>query len=131
MQDERQTGRFDDDFVERPLVWEVREPGAPARGRSDDPYELLRPRPQARRNIVAPPSGVRYDAVYMAATRQNWMAITAIVCALLIAAPLGVLFGHLALNAASRGEAQNPGVAVFALVVSYLTIAVGFIWLFL
>lgn len=67
-------------------------------------------------------------ATHLARTEKNWMAIVALVCALLVAAPLGILFGHLALNAASRGQAQNEGVALAALVIGYLTLVVGFLW---
>ena len=66
----------------------------------------------------------------MARTEKNWMAIVALVCALIVAAPLGILFGHLALNAASRGQADNEGVALAALVIGYLTLAIGVLWVF-
>jgi peptidyl-prolyl cis-trans isomerase B (cyclophilin B) len=56
------------------------------------------------------------------------MAVAALVCALIVAAPLGILFGHLALNAASRGQAQNEGVALAALVIGYLTLVFGILW---
>ncbi|MCB2412394.1 DUF4190 domain-containing protein [Demequina sp. TTPB684] len=56
------------------------------------------------------------------------MAVVALVCSLLVAAPLGILFGHLALNASSRGQAQNDGVALAALAIGYLTLVFGVAW---
>ncbi len=57
------------------------------------------------------------------------MAIVSLVCSLMVAAPLGILFGHLALAAEARGEANNSGMAMAGLVIGYLVIAGGLLWL--
>lgn len=114
--------------AERPLRWEVSEPGMPNRGRSDDPFEILMPRRNSGVSARTRPTRDYDLATHMARTEKNWMAIVALVCALVVAAPLGILFGHLALNAASRGQAQNEGVALAALVIGYLTLVIGVLW---
>jgi Domain of unknown function (DUF4190) len=114
--------------AERPLRWEVSEPGMPQRGRSDDPFEILMP-PRSFGTSTRTHTTRNSDlATHLARTEKNWMAIVALVCALFVAAPLAILFGHLALNAASRGEAQNEGVALAALVIGYLSLVIGVLW---
>jgi hypothetical protein len=50
----------------------------------------------------------------------------------LIPSVLGVIFGHIALNAAKRGEASNRGVALGGLITGYVGLAVTVIfWGFL
>ena len=114
--------------AERPLRWEVSEPGAPPRRSSDDPFDILMP-PRSSGTSARPRTTRNSDlATQLARTEKNWMAIVALVCALFVAAPLAILFGHLALNAASRGQAQNEGVALSALVIGYLSLVIGVLW---
>ncbi|WP_062378832.1 DUF4190 domain-containing protein [Demequina pelophila] len=62
-----------------------------------------------------------------ATTEKNWMAIVALVGALLVFAPLGIIFGHLGRSAAAQGRATNRGLATAGMVVGYVGTA---IWLF-
>lgn len=50
------------------------------------------------------------------------MAIVSLVCAFLFA-PLGILFGHMSLSEIKRTGEEGRGLAVAALVISYLVLA--------
>ncbi|WP_062460995.1 DUF4190 domain-containing protein [Demequina soli] len=64
------------------------------------------------------------------ATEKNWMGITSLVLSLVglftwFTAIPGVIFGHLSLSAARRGEADNRGLGLAGLIVGYVVIALG------
>ncbi|WP_062202777.1 DUF4190 domain-containing protein [Demequina salsinemoris] len=79
-----------------------------------------------------PPAGPRYG------TEKNWMGITALVMGLLglftgVTALAGIVFGHMGRAAARRGEADNAGMSLAGLVLSYVIVvaaAIGLIMLF-
>ncbi|MDN4477370.1 DUF4190 domain-containing protein [Demequina lignilytica] len=63
---------------------------------------------------------------------KNWMNTTGMVLSLLglitgITAIAGVIFGHLGLAAVKRGEADNRGQGVAALVIGYILIVLGIV----
>lgn len=121
--------------LNRPLRWETREhewetrgSAAPRHAQSADPFDVLMP-PKNPATSTNPHRRTEADwSNHLARTEKNWLAIAALVSALFIAAPLAILFGHRALNAASRDQAQNAGMAIAALILGYLGILVGVVW---
>lgn len=72
-------------------------------------------------------------------TAKNWMGITALVLSLAsiltgITAIGGIIFGHMSVAAAKRGEADNGGMGRAGLIIGYIFVmlgilaAVGTIW---
>ena len=59
------------------------------------------------------------------ATSKNWLAIVAIVGAFVLP-PAGIVFGHLGLSAAKRGEADNRGLALAATIIGYVVTVAAF-----
>lgn len=60
-----------------------------------------------------------------AAPTKNWMGITSLVTSLLGISLLGIIFGHLGMSAAKKGEADNKGLAIAGLVLGYLGLVGG------
>jgi hypothetical protein len=65
---------------------------------------------------------------YVAPQRTNSMAIAALVCSLVFA-PLGIIFGHIALAQINRTREEGRGMAIAGLVIGYLF--TGFLVLYL
>ncbi len=76
---------------------------------------------------VPPPPPPSSD--WSGSSAKNWMGVTSLVmgCTLVGAGLLGLIFGHLGLSAAKRGEANNRSVALAGVIVNYAVIAVGVI----
>jgi len=79
----------------------------------------------------APPQ-YGYPAGPRPGTEKNWMGITSLVLSLSglifgITAIAGIVFGHLGLAAANRGEADNRGVALGGLITGYVLVGLGII----
>ena len=55
------------------------------------------------------------------------MAISSFVVALICCAPLGVIFGHVALSQISKTGEGGRGLAIAGLVIGYIACAVGLI----
>ncbi|WP_062385196.1 DUF4190 domain-containing protein [Demequina iriomotensis] len=80
------------------------------------------PQPPSPPTAYGPPPG----------TEKNWMGVTALVLSLAglftgITAIGGIVFGHLSLSAAKRGEADNRGMGVAGLVIGYIIVVLGII----
>ncbi|WP_156159041.1 DUF4190 domain-containing protein [Demequina gelatinilytica] len=63
-------------------------------------------------------------------TEKNWMGTASLVLSLVglftfITAIAGIVFGHLSLSAAKRGEADNRGMGIAGLVIGYLVVVLG------
>ncbi len=66
---------------------------------------------------------------------KNWMGIVALIapfagCIIPGGGIAGIIFGHLALAAYERGEANNRGLALAGLIVSYVFTAIGLMYIF-
>lgn len=85
---------------------------------------------------LEPPAPIAYPQVpvhypvtvvpggYVPAARTNSMAIVALVCSLVLA-PLGVVFGHIALSQIKRSGEDGRGLAIAGLVIGYVFTAVA------
>ncbi|SEJ52852.1 DUF4190 domain-containing protein [Demequina mangrovi] len=63
-------------------------------------------------------------------TQKNWMGVTALILSLAglftgITAIGGIVFGHLSLAAAKRGEADNRGLGLAGLIIGYILVVLG------
>ena len=77
--------------------------------------------------LVAP-DGTAEPVVKHAKSTKDWLSWLSLGYGLtILLAPLGVVFGHWGLRAARRGEATNPRLARFALVLAYVASVAGFI----
>ena len=65
---------------------------------------------------------------YMPAAKTNGMAIAALVCSLVFA-PLGIVFGHIALSQIKRTGEDGRGLAIAGLVVGYIFTAILVVYL--
>lgn len=74
-------------------------------------------------------------------TAKNWMGITALVLSLAslitgITAIGGIIFGHMSIAAAKRGEADNGGMGRAGMIIGYIFVVLGILltigmfWLF-
>ena len=61
--------------------------------------------------------------------KTNSMAIAALVVSLICCAPLGVIFGHLAINQINRTGEGGRGLAVAGLVIGYVGCAFGILYM--
>ena len=76
---------------------------------------------------AAPPA---YGAASNPAAAKNWMNTTALILSLAslitgVTAIAGIVFGHLGLAAAKRGEATNRGVGLAGLIIGYVLVGLG------
>ncbi|MCV7044733.1 DUF4190 domain-containing protein [Mycobacterium frederiksbergense] len=55
------------------------------------------------------------------------MAIAALVCSLVLA-PLGIVFGHIALSQINRTGEEGRGLAIAGLVIGYIFTAIAVLW---
>ncbi|MSZ18130.1 MAG: DUF4190 domain-containing protein [Actinobacteria bacterium] len=62
--------------------------------------------------------------------KTNSLAISSLVVSLLCCAPLGVIFGHMALSQINRTGEGGRGLATAGLVIGYISCAVGLIAVF-
>lgn len=63
-------------------------------------------------------------------TRNNWMGIVSLVASLSaivlgFTCIVGIVFGHLGLNAVKKGEADNRGLALAGLITGYVFLGIG------
>lgn len=63
---------------------------------------------------------------------KNWMGVTSLILSILgfftgITAIGGIIFGHLGLSAAKRGEADNRGLSLGGLITGYVALALGIV----
>ncbi|MFV0632818.1 DUF4190 domain-containing protein [Demequina sp.] len=63
-------------------------------------------------------------------TEKNWMGVTSLVLSILgfftgITAIGGIVFGHLGLGAAKRGEADNRGMALAGVIIGYIIVVLS------
>ncbi|MFP5360543.1 MAG: DUF4190 domain-containing protein [Actinomycetes bacterium] len=73
---------------------------------------------------AAPPAPGYQQAYYPAARPpKSWMNITSFVTSLLGLSLVAIIFGHLGVNAAKRGEADYKGLGIAGLVIGYVTLA--------
>lgn len=100
-----------------------------------DPQPQPQPQPQyaeAPPPRYAPPPSYRNDP----ATEKNWMGTTSLILSLVglftwFTAIPGIVFGHLSLSAARRGEADNRGMGLAGLVIGYVVAVLGLVfWVF-
>ena len=77
------------------------------------------------------PQGYGQSPVYKnPAEAKNWMNITSLVLSLSglmfgITAIAGIVFGHLGLSAAKRGEASNRGLGLAGVIIGYVLTGLG------
>jgi len=82
-----------------------------------------------------PPAGYSQTPAYGASnTAKDWMGITSLILSLLtpllvVTAIPGVIFGHLGLGAAKRGEASNRGIALAGTIVGWVMIGLGVLFI--
>ena len=63
--------------------------------------------------------------------QKNWMGILSLVLALTGFSLVGIVFGHMALKAVERGEADNKGLAQAGTITSWIFFGIAFLfWLF-
>lgn len=65
---------------------------------------------------------------YVPAARTNSMAIAALVSSLVVA-PLGIVFGHIALSQINRTGEDGRGLAIAGLVIGYILTGIFVIWI--
>jgi hypothetical protein len=73
---------------------------------------------------MAPPEAVAKNGWSVASLVLSIVGMT-VLFGWLIPSALGVIFGHVGLNAVKRGEANNKGVATAGLIVGYIGVAVS------
>jgi len=105
----------------------------------EDPFAQQPPQPQGHPQQYAQPQYAQpgYPPQYYAqpgaprnGTQKNWMGITSLVLSLVglltwFTAIAGIVFGHLGLAAARRGEADNRGVSLGGLITGYVIAVLG------
>jgi hypothetical protein len=69
-------------------------------------------------------------------TKKNWMGIVALIASLSTIVTgfgciVGIVFGHLGLNAAKKGEANNRGLSLAGLIIGYVLLAIGLVVAFI
>nr|WP_313774288.1 DUF4190 domain-containing protein [Mycobacterium sp.] len=77
---------------------------------------------------MMPPGGNANWSETQSPKPTNGFAITALVTSLVLA-PLGIVFGHLALRQIARTGENGRGLAIGGLVLGYLFTAIGAVWL--
>ncbi|WP_062520110.1 hypothetical protein [Demequina silvatica] len=77
---------------------------------------------------AAPPAPAGYGA-YAPRPAKTWMNITSLVTSLVGLGLLGVIFGHLGVAAAKRGEADYKGLGLAGLILGYIGIVATIIWI--
>ena len=74
-----------------------------------------------------PPSPGYYQPGYAAPRQTNTMAIVALVTSFVFA-PLGIVFGHIALSQIKRGGEEGRGLAIAGLVIGYVFTVMGIVF---
>jgi hypothetical protein len=107
-----------------PVSYPSASSGYPAAGGSlDDSLRYPDPTPQYPAAAPVPQYAVATPVVWGAPPqRTNSMAITALVCGLVFA-PLGIVFGHIALSQINRTGEEGRGMAIAGLVLGYISVA--------
>jgi peptidyl-prolyl cis-trans isomerase B (cyclophilin B) len=67
------------------------------------------------------PSPGPYPPMYPPPRQTNGMAIVALVCSLALA-PLGIIFGHIALSQIKRTGEEGRGLAIAGLIIGYVSV---------
>ncbi len=87
-----------------------------------------------------PPAGYMYAANYGATnysaadTSKNWMGITSLILSLATVVVgftciPGIIFGHMGLSAAKRGEANNKGLALAGVIIGWVFLGLGLLFI--
>lgn len=58
---------------------------------------------------------------------KNWMGIVSLVTSILGMSLIGIIFGHLALSANKKGEADNRGLSLAGVILGYIGLVAGII----
>lgn len=83
----------------------------------------------------APPAGYMYASPYGAQnTSKNWMGITSLILSLLtlvfgFTCIGGIIFGHMGLSAAKRGEANNRGLSLAGVITGWAFLGLGILFI--
>jgi len=72
----------------------------------------------------SPPPGPGVSGFGESSSRRNWLAIVSLITGLTCLGLVGVVLGHLALRAVAGGQANNRGLAIAGLAVSYVNVVV-------
>lgn len=81
-----------------------------------------------------PPAGYMYAPVYNTAnTASNWMGITSLILSLAtlifgITFIPGIILGHMGLSAAKRGTANNRGLALAGVIIGWVFLGLGLLF---
>ena len=103
----------------------------PPRGNAQQPPPAQYPPPPAVAYPPPPPAGYGYAPTHApSAYPKNWMGILSLILSAVtpifgITAIPGVIFGHLGLAAFKRGEANNRGLALAGVIVGWVMIGFG------
>ncbi len=63
------------------------------------------------------------------AVKTNSMAIASLIVSLICCAPLGVVFGHIAISQINKTGEGGRGLATAGLIIGYISCAIGLFWL--
>ena len=86
----------------------------PPVGQSAQPQYAQAPAPQYAQGAQ------QYSPGYAVSKPNSWMNIVALVTGLLCFGPVAIIFGHLGVRAANRGEADYKGLGIAGLVLGYI-----------
>ena len=105
--------------------------GAPVGGyqppTTPEPSDALRYPDVAGQSLTYPVAPVAVGSP-MPVARTNSMAVAALVCSLVLA-PLGIVFGHIALSQIKRTGEDGKGFAIAGLVIGYIFTGIAVLWL--
>jgi peptidyl-prolyl cis-trans isomerase B (cyclophilin B) len=87
------------------------------------------PPPQWAPQYSQPPAGGYYPA-YSQVPHTNSMAVASLICAFVMA-PLGIVFGHVALSQIRRTGEEGRGFAIAGLAIGYVATALGILFIIL
>jgi hypothetical protein len=100
------------------ICWGFDVLGAAVGRKADD---AAGPQPAPVQGVSGYPQPFAYP-MYQPVPQTNSMAITALVCSLVLA-PLGIVFGHVALSQIKRTGEEGRGLAISGLLIGYITTA--------
>ncbi|WP_062310350.1 DUF4190 domain-containing protein [Demequina rhizosphaerae] len=105
--------------------------GAPQQPQPQQPQYAQQPPAYAQ--PAAPAPQPPYGGYAPASSREkNWMGLTSLILSLVglftwFTAIAGIVFGHLSLSAAKRGEADNRGTGLAGLIIGYVVTVLGIV----
>lgn len=93
-----------------------------------DPGQAPPPPAYAQPGYQQPGYAQPYSAPAPTASKpKTWMNITSLITSILGMGLIGVIFGHLGVNAANKGQADLKGLGIAGLVLGYISIVAGII----